>query len=377
MRLVILNQGENDITRGLTATSIAARTYRRSRHCHVCRHKLTASTAAPLLKPLTLMLEAKVEANSEAPAAGAPPPSTSDMANYSPKPAVDTSLKSEGNALTFGSAFANLSGDAKALGSDAKALGGDAKSVTGDAKALASDATGLMNEGENALGKLNNSLTNDKLWAEMKAYPYIDRVQNALFNQPGNNPSVVEVNAQIPANAWGSTDSEGTGFFVTPDSLVTAYHVISGSDGPITATLPDGQTLPAQVAKIDKPDDLALLTVTGANEQISPLQVASDASASPTDYLYGHPYANPQTKFTGTFKESLPISQVQPPGWIDPEDPDRNMNMKIDAFAMSGDPGVSGSPIVNSAGQVVSVADMGNSYYAYGIPAQAINNLLT
>ncbi len=282
-------------------------------------------------------------------------PSDSDMAKYSPAPMLDPTLKSDGNSLTFGSAYTDLS----AVASSA-----------------AAGLSSLIHDGENAVSYLQNEEAIGLEKGIIAADPYIGRIENAIFNKPGNLSSVVAIETTTAPTALGTTHSGGTGFFVTPDSIVTADHVVNQSNGPIDITLSDGQQVEAKVSKVDAADDLALLTVTNPNANFPTLSVASDADVSPTENLYGHPYLLPQTDFTGTFTETIPFSKAEPPGYVDPEVPDRNPNSNVDVFSLITHPGASGGPILNSQGEVVSIADAANSYITLGIPAQDIQTLM-
>src|ERR1700733_14777815 len=103
------------------------------------------------------MLESKVEAKPEAPAAGTTPlPSNSDMAKYSPPKAEDPTLKSDGSSFTFGSIYANISADANT-----------AKASLGS----------LITSGENAAGSISNELSNGLTRAERESDPYLGRVE--------------------------------------------------------------------------------------------------------------------------------------------------------------------------------------------------------
>src|SRR6202789_1868163 len=204
-------------------------------------------------------------------------PSDSDMAKYSSPPTLDPTLKSDGNSLTFGSAYAGLSADASS------AIGG---------------VTSLIHDGESAINSFQNEEAKVLEKGVSIADPYIGKIENAIFNKPGDLPSVVAIETTTAPTALGTTHSTGSVFFVTPDSIVTADHVINDSNGPIDITLSNGQKVEAKVSKVDAADDLALLTVTNPNANFPTLSVASDADVSPTENLYGHPYLLPQTDFT-------------------------------------------------------------------------------
>jgi S1-C subfamily serine protease len=282
-------------------------------------------------------------------------PSDSDMAKYSSPATQDQTLKSDGNSLTFGSAYTGLSADASGV---------------------KAGVTSLIHDGESAISSFQNEEAKVLEKGINTADPYIGRIENAIFNKPGNLPSVVAIETTTAPTALGTTHSGGSGFFVTPDSIVTADHVVNASVGPIDIILSNGQKVEAKVSKVDAADDLALLKVTDPNANFPTLSVASDADVSPTENLYGHPYLLPQTNFTGTYDEIIPYAKAEPPGFVDPSSPDRNPNDNIDVFSLITHPGASGGPILNSQGAVVSVADAANAYYTLGIPAQDIQTLM-
>lgn len=202
------------------------------------------------------------------------------------------------------------------------------------------------------------------------------------------NPAdaIVQVIANDGAVAGGEEVSEGSGFFVTSSGgIITDYHVVEGSQGPIEIVLPNGETVEAQVAKTDEADDLALLQVVGGtNGEFPTLQLASDADASATDTDYGHPGGDAQLLETsGAYEGQTSFNNFDIED-ISSEDPGFNFNREGDLFDMNIQPGDSGSPILNSSGQVVSIVDLGSAgcgagcgNFGVGTPAQDAESLLS
>ncbi len=138
----------------------------------------------------------------------------------------------------------------------------------------------------------------------------------------------------------------GSGFSVAPDTVVTNAHVVAGET--TTSVLrPDGRTLPATVQVFDPNRDLALLSAPGLNEPSLP---AAPAAVGETDAIFGHPLGEaPITVIPArvTRRVTADIGNIydQPAG-----------DHQILVMSSVLQPGDSGSPVVNSAGQVVGVA---------------------
>lgn len=158
--------------------------------------------------------------------------------------------------------------------------------------------------------------------------------------------------------------SQGSGFFVGEDLLVTNYHVIAGSTtGWVRAIGQDRQIVVAGVVGEDRTRDLAVLKLRDAGGPALPL--GRIATLSIADKLYA--IGNPQG-LEGTFSEGL-LSGVRR---LDGE-----TMLQITAPISQGS---SGGPVFDDHGRVVGVAvgmlkDGQNLNFA--IPVDYLSDLLT
>jgi S1-C subfamily serine protease len=88
---------------------------------------------------------------------------------------------------------------------------------------------------------------------------------------------------------------EGSGWFATPDRVITNAHVVAGEDG-TAVQLHSGLTYPADVVRFDATNDLAVLHVRGANA--TPLELAEPKPGTPVAIL-GYPEDGPLTATAG------------------------------------------------------------------------------
>ena len=148
----------------------------------------------------------------------------------------------------------------------------------------------------------------------------------------------------------------GTGFFIAPDKIATNFHVAAGVSGLITAKLSHKETiwLVEGVVAFDIAYDIAILKVTGEG---TPLPLGhSDIQIGEPVFLVGFP--SPEGRYTIT--EGV-IEKIR-------ED-DKRFHTTAEVY-----PGNSGSPVLNSKGEVIGIHyghDPGNS------PVSAIKTLLT
>ncbi len=141
----------------------------------------------------------------------------------------------------------------------------------------------------------------------------------------------------------------GTGFVIDKDGhVVTASHVVDGASA-ITITFEDGVTRTAKLLGQDDATDVAVLKVDPAGMTLHPLKLASSATLDVGDEVaaIGDPFGYERSISTGI------VSGV-----------DRTIeapNGFTVAHAIQTDaalnPGNSGGPLLNAAGEVVGIAD--------------------
>ena len=143
--------------------------------------------------------------------------------------------------------------------------------------------------------------------------------------------------------------ASGTGFVIDKDGhIVTASHVVDGASS-ITITFENGVTRTAKLLGQDDATDVAVLKVDPAGLNLHPLKLASSASLDVGDEVaaIGDPFGYSRSISTGI------VSGV-----------DRTIeapNGFTVAHAIQTDaalnPGNSGGPLLNAAGEVVGIAD--------------------
>ena len=139
---------------------------------------------------------------------------------------------------------------------------------------------------------------------------------------------------------------QGSGFSPAPDTIVTNAHVVAGTTN-TTVLRPDGRALPAQVVVFDPSRDLAVLAVPGLGQPSLPL---GSAVLGETDAVFGHP--------RGQVPIEISPARVLRRVIVDIGDIYDRPTTPRQILVLSSqlEPGDSGAPLVNSAGQVVGVA---------------------
>jgi S1-C subfamily serine protease len=141
----------------------------------------------------------------------------------------------------------------------------------------------------------------------------------------------------------------GTGFVVDKDgNIVTAAHVVDGASS-ITVTFQDGTTRTAKLLGKDDATDVAVLKVDPSGLTLHPLALGNSAALGAGDPLavIGDPFGYQRSISTGIVS-GLDRTIQAPNGFTVAH------AIQTDA-AMN--PGNSGGPVLNSAGQVIGIAD--------------------
>lgn len=141
----------------------------------------------------------------------------------------------------------------------------------------------------------------------------------------------------------------GSGFFITPNVIVTCNHVISGASS-IEIVYNNGIKLTAVVIGSDVTSDLALLRVTGMeNVAVSPLMVGDSDSMREGDRVYAVGFPLPLVMGMGAKMSEGIISSV---GGLQGD-------LRIFQVSTPVQPGNSGGPLLNDQAQVVGVVSSG------------------
>ena len=147
-----------------------------------------------------------------------------------------------------------------------------------------------------------------------------------------------------------------SGFFVDQDKIATNIHV-AAYPGVIFARSPDQKTIwtVEGVTAFDMNNDLVILKVVGKGVPL-PLGDSDTLQSGETVSAVGYPTGN-YTVSEGTLHSILDSNK-----WL-------QMNVKIS-------PGNSGSPVINSKGQVIGIVSATEDPYSYAIPSNTLKALL-
>jgi serine protease Do len=214
-----------------------------------------------------------------------------------------------------------------------------------------------------------------RLWEETapaSVAPEIERLNAALTRlADGLKGALVQIRVRrAPGEAEGDDGprrSMGSGFVVHPDGyVVTNAHVVEGATD-VQVRLATGRRLKGQVIGRDPRVDLALVKVgAGAKLPVLPLGDSDALRVGEFVMALGHPFGLEQTVSFGIVSRKGAPLQAAAPGFD---------FIQTDAAV---NPGNSGGPLVNMAGQVVGVNSMAarNGSIGFAIPTNLVKALL-
>jgi S1-C subfamily serine protease len=157
-------------------------------------------------------------------------------------------------------------------------------------------------------------------------------------------PSIVAVETR-PAGRTGRDRGLGTGVIVHPDgTILTAYHTVAGA-GSVRVTFVDGTKAQAEVTGADPDNDTAVLTPARLPEVVVPAVLGGGVQVGDEAYAVGHPFG---------LVDSISAGVVSALGRTAKASNGRRLRGLIQ-FDAAVNPGNSGGPLLNRAGQVVGI----------------------
>ena len=164
-------------------------------------------------------------------------------------------------------------------------------------------------------------------------------------------PSLVTIVSSGGATEGDKTDATsgaerlGSGVVVKADgSILTADHVVDGATS-IKVTFADGTTSVGRVVQADKATDTATLSVASLPTVVVPATLGGGARVGDTVYALGNPLGL-RSSFTAGVVSALDRTVKV--------DASRSLKGLIQ-FDAAVNPGNSGGPLVNAAGQVIGI----------------------
>ena len=160
--------------------------------------------------------------------------------------------------------------------------------------------------------------------------------------------------------------SSGSGFLIRQDGyLITNEHVVADADL-IQVKLADGRRFVGRLVGKDERVDLALVKIEATGLPVAPLGDSNRLRVGEFVLALGHPFGLEQTVSFGIVSRKGAPLQVASPGFD---------FIQTDAAV---NPGNSGGPLVNMAGEVVGINSMAarNGTIGFAIPVNIVKGLL-
>jgi S1-C subfamily serine protease len=157
-------------------------------------------------------------------------------------------------------------------------------------------------------------------------------------------PSLVVISTR-GTSAGKDSQGSGAGVVVNADGTVlTALHVVEGSSA-ITVAFSDGTTSPATIANRKPESDIATLTPARLPETVVPAVLGGGVPVGAPVFAVGHPLGLTDSLSAGVVSALDRTVRVEG---------DRKLEHLIQ-FDAAVNPGNSGGPLLNKAGQVVGI----------------------
>lgn len=190
----------------------------------------------------------------------------------------------------------------------------------------------------------------------------IDKINVVEQATRAQRTDVVRVHLTVPSNRPGFTVYKGSGVLVSDNKVLTNNHVVRGYETAekVEVILITGEVRTAQVLKVDKVNDLALL-------KIAPVLYPYNLPGEPVSKgdkvtICGFPDGGAYTEVVGKVV-----------GWAAPGPNEPNTIFKVDNETRGG---MSGGPVLDRHGALVGLL-FGCKDYANCVDIAAIKNFLS
>jgi serine protease Do len=219
----------------------------------------------------------------------------------------------------------------------------------------------------------------DPLWKESQGVappPEIARLNDFMNGLAERlKPALVQVRVRRTVEAQSDSSEPGTpeerrtsgsGFLIREDGyLVTNAHVVSDAEQ-IQVKLADGRRFAGRLIGQDDRVDLALVKIEATGLPVAALGDSNRLRVGEFVLALGHPFGLEQTVSFGIVSRKGAPLQVAAPGFD---------FIQTDAAV---NPGNSGGPLVNMAGEVVGINSMAarNGTIGFAIPVNLVKSLL-
>ena len=155
-------------------------------------------------------------------------------------------------------------------------------------------------------------------------------------------PSLVQV---VTQDASGASVGTGAGVVVNASGAVlTALHVVDGAEG-VQVRFSDGTRADAEVRTRRAEDDIAVLAVDQLPEVVVPAVLGGGAQVGQDVIAVGHPFGLSRTLTSGVVSGLDRSVRLDDGGELD----------GLIQFDAAVNPGNSGGPLLNEAGQVIGI----------------------
>ena len=211
----------------------------------------------------------------------------------------------------------------------------------------------------------------DPVASAMARIAYDEELVAGIFERTG--PSIVNVNARVQNQDDQARVRQGTGsgFIVDRDGhILTNNHVVRDAVR-VEVVLLDGSRLPAEVVGQDALNDIALLKVEAAPEQLPPVPLGDSAGlrVGQMAIAIGNPFGFTRTLTVGVVSGlGRPIEDAGRRPLLDMVQTDAAIN-----------PGNSGGPLLNARGEVIGIntlIDRSQLAVGFAIPINTARGIL-